>query len=120
MTERCQNCSYAGDDDDCIMGENPEGEGECEMALYLEPVTIQDGTQQKAVSRTRGLSMSRAVRAFCWECCGGTSHVADCNAPACPLYAFRFKDSIDRANLWWKGPTSEWKHTSQMARRKTK
>jgi len=71
----------------------------------------------KAESRTKGLSMSRAVRAFCWQCNGGTSHVEDCNAPACPLYAFRFKDNIWKADLWWMEKTSQWDRLSRKARK---
>ena len=33
----------------------------------------------------------KAIREFCLECCGGSSHdVRLCTAPNCPLYAFRF------------------------------
>ncbi len=72
--------------------------------------------RDKAESRTKGLSMARAVRAMCWECNGGTSHVADCAAYACPLYAFRFKDTLWKAKLWWTEPTSKWEKGSQVAR----
>lgn len=69
----------------------------------------------KLNSKTRGLSRSRAMKAFCYECNGGTNHAPDCGDPCCPLYAFRKKSTGDPV-LWWAQPTSEWSEGSQKAR----
>ena len=55
------------------------------------------------------------MRAFCYECNGGTNHAPDCHAPACPLYPWRSKSEMEPI-LWWKGPVSTWNEGSQRAR----
>jgi hypothetical protein len=41
--------------------------------------------------KTKYTNPVKAIRAFCRECmCGVTTEIANCTAPECPLYAFRF------------------------------
>lgn len=84
-------------------------ENNCKMATIRPKPGI-----PKKKSRTAGLSMRRAINAFCWECLGALS-VGDCKAPACPLYAFR-KKNTNKPNLWWMEPHSDWSHLAQKAR----
>ena len=66
-------------------------------------------------SRTKGLSRSRAMKALCWECNGGTSHGGDCRGPICPIYVFR-KNNEGEPNLWWMKPAKDWTRAHNEAR----
>ena len=84
----------------------------CGKCALLPPCKRLTG---KKNSPLLGLSRARAMRAFCYECNGGTSHAPDCEAPACPLYPWRNK-SEKEPSLWWMGAASTWNEASQRAR----
>jgi len=75
-------------------------------------VLSSDGEKPKALSRVR------AMKAFCWECNGGGFKREDCNAFACPLYAFKKSNDKSKAKLWWQGSAGTWNEQSQIARGK--
>lgn len=66
-------------------------------------------------SPTAGLSRARAMKAFCYECNGGTSFAPDCLSIACPLYPWRTRNELE-PNLWWMGAAKTWNEASQRAR----
>lgn len=90
-----------------------EKESECVECDIREQCASYTG---RLNSKTRGLSRSRAIRAFCYECNGGTNHAPDCEDRCCPLYPFRRKNEGEPV-LWWAEPTSTWFDGSQVARK---
>jgi hypothetical protein len=73
--------------------------------------------QGRLQSRTRGLSRSRAQRAFCRSCVGGSAREG-CTDTVCPHYAFlpAKKQLKGPPNLWWCAPSATWNEAEQRAR----
>lgn len=73
------------------------------------------GGQRTANPRTAGLSRTKAMKAMCFECQGGTNRGPDCLGAACPLYPWMKQGELE-PNLWWMGPVPSWNEASQLAR----
>lgn len=56
--------------------------------------------------------LSRAVKAFCWQCYEGRD---DCLAGSCPLYEFRPGNDAEACRRWWDYPRRQWHEASQAA-----
>jgi len=112
LSRKNPECFGTFEEDDEACTEEREVSAECKRKTgYLE-WKAKGGKKQ---SKTYGLSRARAMKAMCFECNGGTNRGEDCNAPACPLYAWMTKAEKDPIP-WFMKKTSEWNEAAQRAR----
>ena len=96
----CYSFHPSGEDEIC---------SECKFEKACLLRTRTKNTPRRSNPRTKGLSRLKAMKAFCWECKGGTNSW-DCEAINCPLYPWSPKGEKE-PNLWWNSPVSSWSDT---------